>query len=181
MLILKIMLKGNKVKLIAIEKSDLPLLMEWRNKPEYRKYFREYRELNDALQNKWYENQVINDPATIMYSIKNMDDELIGCCGLAYINWVQRNADLSLYIGWKNCYIDDEGFAEESTILLLKYAFNELNLHKIWTEIYEFDSKKLKLYKKLNFKIDAQLRDNYFYDGKYWDSYILSILSNELK
>jgi len=40
------MLKGNYVGLRAIECSDLPKLMSFRNRPEYRRFFREYRELN---------------------------------------------------------------------------------------------------------------------------------------
>ena len=51
-----IVIKGKKVALRAIEKEDLPLLMEWRNNPEYRQYFREYRELNSVSQERWFQN-----------------------------------------------------------------------------------------------------------------------------
>lgn len=174
------MIKGNLVSLAPIEREDLPLLMEWRNKPEYRKYFREYREINSDMQLAWYESKVLKDPSTIMFSIRSAhDNKLIGCCGLCYINWVHRNADLSLYMGYKNCYIDDEGYAEESCKLLFEYGFHELGLQKIWTEIYEFDQKKLTLYKKLKFHEDGYLRNQYFYDGKWWNSYMLSLLQEE--
>jgi RimJ/RimL family protein N-acetyltransferase len=113
-----------------------------------------------------------------MFSIKSVDsNKLLGCCGLCYINWIHRNADLSIYIGWENAYIDEEGFAEESCKLLQDYGFNQLGLHRIWTEIYEFDEKKKKLYEKLNFHVDGILRDNYYYDGKWWNSYMFSILN----
>jgi RimJ/RimL family protein N-acetyltransferase len=174
------MIKGKKVKLTAVERGDLQQLRDWRNKPEFRKYFREYRELSEADQNYWYETKVLKDPSTLMFSIRRADnDELIGCCGLVYIHWVYRHADLSLYIGWGNSYIDDHGYAEESCRLLLDYGFRDLGLNKIWTEIYVFDEKKKRLYEKLAFKVDGILRRNYFYDGKFWDSYILSILASE--
>ena len=167
------MLKGDLVYLEAVERSDLQLLMNWRNKEEFRKHFREYRE----IQNKWYETKVQNDPSTIMFTIKSAESDIVlGCCGLCYVNWVNRNADLSIYIGWEDAYIDDKGYAEESCKLLMGYGFNQLGLHKIWTEIYEFDSKKRKLYDTLGFKLDGVLRDNYFYDGKWWNSLMLSIL-----
>lgn len=174
------MIKGNLVHLVTIERSDLPQLMRWRNMPEYRKHFREYREINSDMQNNWYENKVLNDPSTIMFAIRsNKDDSLLGCCGLCYINWVHRNADLSLYVGWKECYIDDIGYAYESCKLLFKYGFEELGLQKIWTEIYEFDYKKLNLYEKLGFHKDGFLRNQYYYDGKWWNSYMLSLLMDE--
>lgn len=174
------MIKGELVYLSPIEKEDLQQLMYWRNLPDFRKHFREYREINKDMQEKWYQTKVINDPNTIMFAIRNVNsNELLGCCGLCYINWVHRYADLSLYIGWNESYIDDNGFANESCKLLFNYAFKELALNKIWTEIYEFDNKKYKLYHKLGFSDDGILREQYFYDGKRWNSYIMSLLSSE--
>lgn len=176
------MYKGDKVYISALEREDLPKLMEWRNQSEYRKFFREYREINSDMQNTWYEKKVLADPSTIMFAIHDVNTKvLLGCCGLCYINWVHRNADLSLYIGKDNVYIDDEGIAEESCRLLFNYGFKELGLQKIWTEIYSFDEKKFSLYKKLGMRVDGVLRTQYFYDGKWWDSNMLSILSDEWK
>jgi len=175
------MLKGKRVSLYAVEEGDLRQFSDWRNNADFRKYFREYRELNMVQQEKWFEEKVVKDNATIMFSIKrNKDNELLGCCGYVYINWVHRHADLSLYIGWKEAYIDEEGYAEESCRLLLDYGFNELCLNKVWTEIYQFDEKKMSLYNKYGFQQDGLLRQNYWYDGKWWDSRILSILRSEL-
>ena len=175
------MLKGKLVSLFAVEKNDLKKFRDWRNNPDFRKHFREYRELNMRQQEQWFEEKVVNDPSTLMFSIKrNEDEELIGCCGFVYINWVHRHADLSLYIGWKDEYIDTKGFAEESCQLLFDYGFNELSLNKIWTEIYEFDDKKGALYDKIGFKQDGFLRENYWYNGKWWGSRILSLLNSEI-
>lgn len=176
------MIRGEKVYLTAIEEEDLEQLRKWRNLPQFRKHFREYREISSTMQKKWFEHIVNNDNSTIMFSIKdNQTGELLGCCGLCYINWVHRFSDLSLYIGKNESYIDNEGIAEESCRLLFNYGFGELGLNKIWTEIYEFDQKKYDLYLKMGFKQDGFLREQYFYDGKWWNSYILSLLKKEYK
>lgn len=174
------MLKGKKVYLTSIEKDDLEQLRNWRNREDYRKYFREYREISRDMQMAWYESKVLKDNSTIMFAIRsNETDSLLGCCGLCYINWVNRHADLSLYIGYENSYIDDMGYAEEACKLLFDYGFKELALNKIWTEIYEFDEKKLALYDKLGFERDGFLREQYYHDGKWWGSYMLSLLERE--
>ena len=171
------MLKGHIVSLYAIEKEDLNQFRDWRNNTEFRKHFREYRELNMRQQEIWFEEKVVRDNSTLMFAIRrNSDNELLGCCGFVYINWVHRHADLSLYIGWEDAYIDDEGYGDESCRLLLEYGFNELCLNKVWTEIYEFDDKKKILYDKFGFQQDGLLRENYWYNGKWWDSRLLSIL-----
>ena len=174
------MIKGEKVFLDTVEEKDLEQLRRWRNLPEYRKFFREYREISSGMQKKWYESKVLDDKSTIMFAIRDTaTEELLGCCGLCYINWIHRYSDLSLYIGKNECYIDDEGIAQEACTLLFEYAFKELGLKKIWTELYEFDEKKLCLYKKLNMTVDGRWRSHYFYSGRYWDSLILEILQEE--
>ena len=97
------MIRGNKVFLRAVEEEDLSKLMTWRNMPEFKRNFREYRELNMSMQKNWFSKYVNGDSNTIMFSICKVEtEEIIGCCGLCYINWIQRNADLSLYIGYEN-------------------------------------------------------------------------------
>ena len=44
------MITGNKVCLTSLNRSSLSQLREWRNQPELRKYFREYREISDTMQ-----------------------------------------------------------------------------------------------------------------------------------
>lgn len=176
------MLTGKIVGLRKIEKADLDLLKEWRNRDQFRKHFREYRELNSDDQLKWYERFVMNDPGTLMFAVVDRKSgEMVGACGLCYINWVQRNADLSLYIGKDDIYIDtgEDGFAWDAMTVLFRYAFEELNLHKIWTEIYVIDERKKKLFDSFGMNQDAVLRDNYFYQGAYINSYIYSMLQTE--
>jgi len=176
------MLKGTLVGLMAVEEADLKQLMDWRNNTQLRKHFREYRELNEAMQEQWFQRCVVSDQNTVMFSIRRLsDNELLGCCGFAYINWVHRHADLSLYIGWEDAYIDKEGYAEDACKQLLDYGFMELNLNKVWTEIYEFDEKKKSLYDTFRFSQDGLLRQNYFYNGQWWDSRILSLLEEDYR
>ena len=174
------MIKGIKVGLRAVEITDLDLLKSWRNNKNFRKNFREVRELNSVNQEGWF-NKTNNSPNDFMFTIVNLkDNQPIGACGLLYINWINRSADFSFYIGIEDYYIDNIGLAKESAELLIQYGFNNLNLNKIWMELYEFDIKKLKFFQEqFNFKIDGKLRENCFEDGKYWDSFILSILKTD--
>lgn len=173
------MIKGKTIGLRAVEEKDLDQLKNWRNISSFRKNFREVRELNSFNQNLWLEttNSSSND---FMFVFENLrTNEIIGAGGLLYINWIIRSADFSFYIGWEEKYIDNIGFAKEATELLLNYGFNNLNLNKIWMELYEFDKIKLDFFmNNFNFKLDGVLRDNCFEGGKYWDSKIISLTKN---
>ena len=175
------MLKGNSVYLRSIEKKDLEQLLKWRNFENYRKFFREYRDLNITQQKEWFQNIVKGDKNTIMFSIiESKTNKLVGACGLCYINWINKNADFSIYIGKKNIYIDNV-LAVEASNLLLKYGFEVLNLNRIWTEIYDFDKKKIKFLSKLKFKLEGKHRETYWYKKSWHNSLFYSILSKEYK
>ena len=174
------MIKGNLVGIRAVESTDLELLKNWRNNTDFRKNFREVRELNSNNQESWF-NKTNNSPNDYMFTIVRLEDNKpIGACGLLYINWINRSADFSFYIGINDYYIDNSGLAKESAELLIKYGFFNLNLNKIWMELYEFDMKKIHFFQdQFKFKIDGKLRENCFEDGKYWDSLILSLLKSD--
>jgi RimJ/RimL family protein N-acetyltransferase len=170
------MIKGKIVGLRAIEREDLPILRDWRNIQEFRKNFREVRELSLVHQELWFEKSCVGNQNDFMFMIVRIEDyKPIGACGLLYINWINRSGDFSFYIGESKEYIDESGYAEEAAKLLINYGFKNLNLHKVWMELYEFDTKKLRFFQdKFNFVIDGKLRDNCFEEGKYWNSIIIS-------
>jgi len=173
------MISGSVTGLRAIEKEDIFQLLEWRNLPGLRKYFREYRELNYMNQERWFENIVQKDRNTLMFSIVDRNSNaLIGACGLCYIDWIQRNADFSLYIGAGNVYIDEK-FAPDSGKILIRYGFDELNLHRIYAEVFEFDTPKQKLMDILGFKLEGTLRQTHWSEGKWNDSLVYGILKSD--
>ena len=175
------MIKGNKVGLRALEKEDLDLLKEWRNISTFRKNFREVRELSLADQQAWYESLQQTKHINFMFVIVDLEsNEPIGAAGLLYINWTIRSADFSFYIGKDELYIGDDGVAEEAAKLLITYGFNNLNLNKIWMELYEYDLQKITFFtEKFNFENDGVLRENCFEGGKYWNSNIISLLRRD--
>ncbi len=174
------MIKGELVGLRALEAEDLSLLRDWRNIEHFRKNFREHRELNMSNQNAWY-NRTVASPNDYMFIIERLSDKQpIGAAGLLYVNWILRSADFSFYIGLNELYIDNEGLALDAARLLINYGFKNLNLNKIWMELYEFDKAKIDFFtKQFGFSIDGKLRQNCFEDGKYHDSYIISLLKED--
>ncbi len=172
------MLYGKHVGLRAIKESDLSQLLFWRNQPHFRQYFREHRELSTAHQARWFEG-LIDSSTTYMFAIEKLaDGDLIGACGLCYINWINRSADFSIYIGVENLYIDDN-FAPDAAQVMIKYGFNQLGLHRLWSEIYEFDKSKIVFFEQLGFSLEGNHRETYWNEGKWHNSLFYGLLCAE--
>ena len=175
------MLDGKQVALRAIEPADLELLRGWRNQPHFRRNFREYREISSIEQQHWYDTQVVGNAAVRMFSIVDRKTGvLLGACGLCYIDWLRRSADFSIYIGADDRYIDAE-YADDAARILMDYGFDELGLHRLWAEVYAFDTKKQAMFRRLGFKVDGRFRDSHWAEGRWHDSLFFALLQPDYR
>ena len=171
------MIISKKIKLVKVERENIEQLRKWRNDPELRKYFREYRLINKENQIKWFEKVVLNDSTSYNFEIRDkISNKLIGHCGLHYINWIMRTGEFGIYIG-DNDYRSG-GFGSDALRTLIKYGFEDLNLNRIWCEVYD-NNAALEVYKHIGFVYEGKMRENYYNEGKYWDSHILGMLRKE--
>jgi RimJ/RimL family protein N-acetyltransferase len=173
------MLSGQLVGLRALERADLPQLLEWRNAPQLRQFFRERHELGMDDQLVWFERvsgQRGRPRDTVMFAIERLAErDLVGACGLCYIDWISATAELSLYIGAKLAYVDDS-LAPEACRILIGHAFDELNLRRLCVEVFAFDRAKATLLETLGFVLEGTLREHRFHAGVYHDSLMYGLL-----
>lgn len=171
------MLRGKKVFLDLVHQEDLALLLSWRNNPEYRQYYREYKELSMEQQLRWYENKILNDDSWQYFTIKNSPSEnAIGVVGLTSIHPIYKTAEFAITIGDKK--YRNGGYGSDALRVLIKYGFEQLNLNRIWCEVYS-NNKSIDMYRHIGFKDEGKLRESVFKNNKYLDSYILGMLRIE--
>ncbi len=172
------MIEGKHVFLRALEKEDLTKLRDWRNSSHVRKSTREYRLLNMVNQKNWFESiHQKNPPQEIMFGILNKQKKLIGVTGLTYIDWKNRHSEISIYLSTKGWQTKPE--AKEVIHLVMQYGFEELNLHRLYVEIFELMKENIKLFSKEKFVKEGCLRQKIWRNKKWWDTIIYSKLANE--
>jgi len=172
------MIKGKLVYLSKPSHEDIPLLLDWRNNPDNRKYYREYKELNLCDQIKWYENIILKDPSWQHFIVSPIDSpsKKIGVVFLNHIHPIYRTGEFGITLG------DEEyrgkGYGKDMLLTLLQYGFEQLNLNRIWCEVYS-NNNSVHLYREIGFKDEGTLRQAVFKDNRYLDSYILGMLKSE--
>ena len=63
----------------------------------------------------------------------------------------------------------------------IDFGFREMGLHSIEANINPNNLRSTKMLEKCGFVKEAHFRENYYYDGKFLDSVIYSLLNNPLK
>lgn len=113
----------------------------------------------------------------IDFTILTLEGVPIGSVHLADIDPWARRAELGIFIGepgYRGC-----GLGTEATRLLLTFAFQQLNLHKVWLTVDADNTPGLRCYDKLGFHHDGILRHEVFKNGRYVDRVLMSILDDE--
>ena len=176
--------KGNEevleLSLQPLDEVDLRQLAMWRNTDEIRHRCREYRLLTMVNQRDWFE-AVSRDRTIEMFVItetqKNGYKHRIGVCGLTSINWKDRRAEVSIYIGDRS--YRHKGVATWALERLSEIAFGEYGLHRLYAEIYDFNGPSMCLFSKCGYKQEGTMRDAVWGRGMWWDSHIYGLLAGE--
>ena len=176
------MLRGKKVLLRPLKRSDITSFLKWFNDPEVTQYLNFYLPMTEMAEEKWIENaasriQAGTDICLIIEAIEGESSKPIGNVGLSGINPRDHSATFGIAIGEKDYW--GNGYGTEATQLILEYAFQQLNLHRISSSAFAFNERSIRLHKKVGFKEEGRQREAIFKNGYFHDHVMFGILRNE--
>lgn len=159
--------EGKIIYLREVRESDVnDEYYNWLNDPEINQFLetRFYpRSKNDILN---YVRKMDGNPDEIFFAIYfKENDKHIGNIKLGPINWIHRRGDISLVIGNKEYW--GKGFATEAIGLVIDFAFNVLNLHKLCAGYYESNIGSAKAFAKCGFTLEGRYPKHSFLNGEF--------------
>jgi RimJ/RimL family protein N-acetyltransferase len=101
-------------------------------------------------------------------------DQPIGATGIHSINWLDANATTGIVIGEKGAW--GKGYATEAMRLRTRYAFRELNLHKLMTEVDAENDASRKALERNGYRTVGVRREQTFREGKWHDRWVAEVL-----
>lgn len=169
-------LKGNKVLLRAMELEDMDFLRNMINdeKMEHNVIGWSFP-ISKYEQERWFESQIQNKN-NIRFIIE-AEGQTIGLATLTNIDWKNRKACHGIKLF--SDVIKGKGYGTDTVIAIMKYAFEELQLNKIYSTILEENEISRKLYKKCGWTEEGCLRKSIFKNNKYNNEIFVGILKEE--
>ena len=169
-------IKYEDITLRAIEESDLELLKEMINDPEIENMTGGYSyPVSTYQQRKWFEG-LSNRQDDLRVIIDTEEHGPIGVVMLTDIDWKNRTAQFHSKITSK---LRGKGYGSKATNALVKYAFEQLNIHCIYSHIIEYNIASQRAKEKCGFKKEGILRERVYKNGKYHNAVVWSILKGE--
>ena len=171
---------GERVRLRAVERTDVEKFHAWVNDPEVTEGLALYLPMSMRDEETWFEALANRPPPEKPLAIECREGEgwrLIGNSGFFDFDHTARSAEIGIMIGDKSYW--DKGYGTEAMGLLLNHGFDTLNLNRIYLRVYVSNPRAIRSYEKAGFTLEGRLREAVFQRGAYGDVLIMSALRSE--
>lgn len=137
-----------KIKLRALQRTDLPLTLEWRNKERVRRWFVDSRELVWEEHVRWFEAYEQRE-YDLTFVICDRDDGARPIGQIAIYNLADDTAEFGrLMIGEDDAL--GKGFAKQASELLIDIA-KGLGVKELRLNVFKGNLPAIAIYRKLGF------------------------------
>ncbi len=123
--------------------------------------------------------EIYNNKSGINWIISKKDSlSVIGYIG--YWRLIRENLRAEVGYAMKPEYWGN-GYMQEALNKVIEFGFKEFCLHSIEGNVNPNNLGSIKLLEKFGFKREAYFKEDYFYNGKFLDTVIYSLLETDIK
>ncbi len=170
------MIIGERVRLRAPERDDIDRWLVWFNDPEVIETISVHLPLSRDQEERFFQAQLDNSN-DVLLAIETAEGRHIGTIGLHRVDRKNSHAELGISIGEKDCW--SQGYGTDAIRTLLRFAFEELNLNRVYLRVFEDNLRAIRCYEKCGFRHEGRQRQSRFHRGTYHDDLLMGILRQE--
>ena len=168
-------LKGDHVTLRPADDSDPPRFVPWFADIEVTKYLG--RPSAVALYQEIDFFKRVGESKNDVFWMIEADGEAVGATGIHGIDWRNAHGTTGIVIGAKDRW--GKGIASEAMRLRTRYAFRELNLRKLSTEVFSENAASRRALEKAGYRTVGIQREHFFTRGRHHDVWLGEVLRDE--
>ena len=170
-------IEGERLYLSPINEEDVETYVKWMNDFNVTDGLGISHNITTISGEKeWIQNTTKSNDIQLAI-VKKENDTLIGNCSLHQINHYKKTATLGIFIGEEQ--ERNKGYGTETVKLLIKYGFEYLNLNNIMLQVYSFNERAIKSYKKAGFKEFGRRHNVLTIKNKLYDEIYMEILKED--
>lgn len=165
------------IKLRDIKLEDTENILKWKNDKNVKKNFCIQEDLTREVHLNWYYNKILtgNVKQFIIFDEENQLD--VGSTYLRDIDLKNKKAEFGIFIG-EDC-ARGKGIGTKSAELTIKYAFEQLKLHKVFLRVFSNNIAGIKAYEKAGFTYEGTAKDDILVNNTYFQDIIFMSIINK--
>ena len=171
--------RGKLVRLAPSTRDDAEVFARWSQDADY------LRNLDTDYARPFSTESYIErfnpgreSPNSVVFHLRTLeDDRLIGFVAIDTIEWNNQVGLLAIGIGEPN--YRGRGYGADALRLILRYAFDELNLHRVGLDVIANNAQAIQAYERVGFRQEGIQRDAVLRDGQRHGLMVMGILRHE--
>ena len=180
-------LEGERVRLRADEPEDAPAFAAWINDPEIRHLVggAAYQYSLVAEEEAIRARRVSDWEHGVWFAIEATDGghgaapRLIGNLDLRKLDAESRRGEIGMLIGDRAYW--DAGYGSDALRTVCRWAFADLDLHRIELTVAAYNPRARCAYEKVGFVVEGRMREHRYIAGRYHDTIVMGLLRSEFE
>jgi RimJ/RimL family protein N-acetyltransferase len=171
------MICGDRIGLRLVVEDDLRLLTRWREDEHVSSMFYSPALFSEEALRNWFK-MLLSDSTRMRFMVQRLEDRAtIGIVGLEHIDYRNQVAELAGLV------IDpaerQQGWGAKALRTLIRYSFDDLNLHRLYARIYSSNDAAKCVAEKVGLRNEGTARQSVYHNWGYEDIIHMAILREE--
>ena len=163
------------VSIRPITEADTPKLVKWRNAPSVVEHFIYRTPLTRKAHLNWLHNRV--ETGEVAQFVIYDGETAVGSVYLRDIDRSNQKCEYGIFIGDEDCR--GKGIGTAAAKLALAYAFEQLQMNRVYLRVFADNLGAIKSYEKAGFRYEGTFRQDVMIDGVGEDIVFMAILRED--
>jgi RimJ/RimL family protein N-acetyltransferase len=161
-----------------VQRDDVPVINRWRqDRALVDRLGAPFRHIDIEVDAAWFDAYLARRGTDVRCAIcRDGSTEIVGLVSLTGIDPIHRHAEFHILLG---ADAHGEGMGTDATRAILRHAFGDLNLHRVFLHVLTTNTAAIRMYEKTGFTREGTLRQAAFKNGTYQDLMVMGILNPE--
>jgi ribosomal-protein-alanine N-acetyltransferase len=172
-------IQHGSVFLRPAEKDDVELFVRWLNDWRTGRTLGMRAPLSKGMEDKWVERLIETQGKEGYHFVicRLEDDRPVGTIGIKDLNLVDGSGGLGISVGAEEDR--GRGYGSDALRALLRFAFDELRLVRVWLDVYDMNEGAQRVYERVGFVREGILRRAAYREGMHHDVHRMAVLADE--
>lgn len=171
---------GERVVLREFRSEDLSAMRAWVNDPDVTRFLSGAYSLRPQTWEQTEDNlraMLTGDAGGVNMVIAERESlAYLGQVSLFMIDYTARKCEMAIVLSAKNI---GRGYGTEALRLILRYAFDQMNMNRVFLTAHARNARAIHVYEKVGFVHEGLARQDRYVDGRYEDVALMGILREE--
>jgi len=172
----KPVLVGERIRLVPLGPQHAEALHASTRDPEVRRLTGTHTDFTLEQIRAWCAGRAEQDDRIDWAIEDRVDGEFLGEIVLLDVDPVNETAGLRIALAPA---AQGRGYGPEAIRLVLDHAFTVVRLHRVQLEVFAFNERAIRAYRRCGFQVEGRLRQVLLWEGERHDALVMSVLAPE--